>query len=91
MEITGRVKVIMAEQQVSASYKKREMVITTEEQYPQHIIIEFAQANCDMLNNYKMGDMLKVSINIKGREWINPQGEAKYFNTIQGWKIERVQ
>jgi hypothetical protein len=31
-----------------------------------------------------------VSINLGGREWINPQGEAKYFNSITGWRIEEV-
>jgi translation initiation factor IF-3 len=91
MEVTGRVKLINPEQQVSASFKKRELVVTTDEQYPQHIMIEFTQDKCDLLNNYKPGDEVKVSINLRGREWINPQGEAKYFNSIQGWRIERAQ
>jgi translation initiation factor IF-3 len=91
MEVTGRVKVINPEQQVSASFKKRELVVTTDEQYPQHIMIEFTQDKCDLLNNYKPGEEVKVSINLRGREWINPQGEAKYFNSIQGWRIERAQ
>jgi len=91
MEVTGRVKVINPEQQVSATFKKRELVVTTDEQYPQHIMIEFTQDKCDLLNNYRPGDEVKVSINLRGREWINPQGEAKYFNSIQGWRIEKVQ
>jgi len=91
MEVTGKIKVINAEQQVSASFKKRELVVTTDEQYPQHIMIEFTQDKCDLLNNYKPGEAVKVSINLRGREWINPQGEAKYFNSIQGWRVEKVQ
>ena len=91
MEISGKVKVINAEQQVSASFKKRELVVTTDEQYPQHILIEFTQDKCDLLNNYMPGEPVKVSINIRGREWVNPQGEAKYFNSIQGWRIEKLQ
>lgn len=91
MEVTGKIKVINAEQQVSASFKKRELVVTTDEQYPQHIMIEFTQDKTDLLNNFKPGDAVKVSINLRGREWINPQGEAKYFNSIQGWRVERVQ
>ena len=88
MEVTGKVKVINAEQQVSAAFKKRELVVTTEEQYPQHIMIEFTQDKCDLLNNYRPGEAVKVSINLRGREWTNPQGETKYFNSIQGWRIE---
>ena len=91
MEVSGKIKVINAEQQVSASFKKRELVITTEEQYPQSIMIEFVQDKVDLLNNYKPGDAVKVSINLGGREWVNPQGETKYFNSIKGWKIEKLQ
>ncbi len=78
-------------QQVSASFKKRELVVTTEEQYPQHIMIEFTQDKTDLLDQYKPGDSVKVSINLRGREWVNPQGETKYFNSIQGWRIERLE
>ncbi len=91
MEVTGRIKVINAEQQVSASFKKRELVVTTDEQYPQHIMIEFTQDKCDLLNNYRPGEPVKVSINLRGREWVSPQGETKYFNSVQGWRIEKLQ
>jgi translation initiation factor IF-3 len=90
MEVTGKVKVVNPEQQVSASFKKRELVVTTEEQYPQHIMIEFTQDKCDLLNSYSAGDAVKVSINLRGREWVSPQGETKYFNSIQGWRIEKM-
>ena len=91
MEVTGKIKVINAEQQVSATFKKRELVVSTEEQYPQFISINFVQDKCDLLNNYNTGDAVKVAINLRGREWVNPQGETKYFNDIQGWKIEKLQ
>ncbi|NMH27054.1 DUF3127 domain-containing protein [Flavobacterium silvaticum] len=90
MEVTGRVKVISPEQQVSASFRKRELVVTTDEQYPQHIMIEFTQDKCDLLNNYNVGEEVKVSINLRGREWVSPQGETRYFNSIQGWRIEKA-
>ncbi len=89
MEVTGKIKVINAEQQISASFKKRELVVTTEEQYPQFISINFVQDKCDLLNNFQIGDAVKVAVNLRGREWVNPQGETKYFNDIQGWRIEK--
>ena len=92
MEIIGKVKLINAEQTFGASgFRKRELVVTTDEQYPQMILIEFVQDKCDLLNSYAVGQDVKVSINIRGREWINPEGVAKYFNAIQGWRIEAVQ
>lgn len=90
MEITGKIKVVNPEQQVSASFRKRELVISTSEEYPQHILVEFTQDKCDLLNNYNIGEAVKVSINLRGREWVNPQGETRYFNSIQGWRIEKM-
>jgi hypothetical protein len=89
MEITGKIKAIGETQTFgSKGFKKRELVITTDEQYPQHILIEFVQDKCDLLDKFKVNATVKVSLNLRGREWINPQGETKYFNSIQGWRIE---
>lgn len=90
MEVIGKIKAINEEQQVSASFRKRELVVATDEQYPQLISINFVQDKCDLLNSYKVGEQVKVSINLRGREWVNPAGETKYFNDIQGWRIEKV-
>jgi translation initiation factor IF-3 len=46
------------------------------------------QENCDSLDRFNEGDEVKVAINIRGREWTSPQGEVKYFNSIQGWRID---
>lgn len=95
MEIQGRIKQIFPSQMIGQNgFEKRDLVIVTQENYPnysQTIIIQFTQQRCDLLNNLQVGQNVKVYINIRGREWTNPQGETKYFNTIEGWKIEVVQ
>ena len=92
MEIQGRIKQIFPSQIIGQNgFEKRDLVITTEEQYPQTIIIQFTQQRCDLLDSLQVGQNIKVYINIRGREWTNPQGEIKYFNTIEGWKIEMIQ
>lgn len=92
MEVQGKVKVIGETQSFGANgFRKREIVITTDEQYPQHLMVEFVQDKTDLLNNYQVGQHVKISINLRGREWVNPQGETKYFNSIQGWRIEALQ
>lgn len=90
MELQGTIKKISDIQTFASGFQKREMVILTEEQYPQPINVEFLQDKCDLLNAYKEGDKVKVSINIRGREWTSPQGEVKYFNSITGWRLEKV-
>ena len=89
MEITGKIKVINDKQTIGdKGFQKREVVITTDENYPQSILIEFTQDRCELLDNFAIGQDVKIGINIRGREWINPKGEAVYFNTVQGWRIE---
>ena len=92
MEIQGRIKEIFSLETVGNNgFQKRDLVITTEEQYPNDILIQFTQQRCDLLNNLKVGQNVRVHFNLRGREWTNQQGEVKYFNTIEGWKIELIQ
>tara|TARA_R110002167_G_scaffold7159_4_gene33780 strand:- start:507 stop:782 length:276 start_codon:yes stop_codon:yes gene_type:complete len=91
MEVIGIIKLVGATQEIGAKgFRKRELVVTTAEDYPQMLMIEFTQDKVDLLNNFSEGQSVKVAINLRGREWINPQGEAKYFNSLQGWKIDTV-
>lgn len=92
MEIQGRIKQIFAPESVGQNgFQKRDLVITTDGQYPQDIIIQFTQGNCALLDNLQIGQMVKIHFNLQGREWTSPQGEVKYFNMVVGWKIELIQ
>lgn len=92
MEVQGKIKVIGETQSFGSNgFRKREVVVTTDEQYPQHISIEFLQDKTDLLDSFNVGQDVKININLRGREWTNPQGETKYFNSINGWRIEAVQ
>jgi translation initiation factor IF-3 len=88
MEVIGVLHFIGEEQQVSPTFKKRECVVKSSEQYPQFISINFVQDKCDLLDGYSVGQNVKVHINLRGREWTNPEGVVKYFNDIQGWRLE---
>ena len=89
MELTGKIKVLEDTVNVSPEFRKRSVVITTEEQYPQQISVEFIQDKCEVLNGYNVGDNVTIGINLKGREWTNKEGVVKYFNTIQGWRVDK--
>ncbi|HCQ75913.1 MAG TPA: hypothetical protein DIV44_03810, partial [Leeuwenhoekiella sp.] len=75
MEVQGKIKLIGDVQTFGNNgFRKREVVVTTEEQYPQPIMVEFVQDKTDLLNNFNVGQNVKISINLRGREWVNPQG-----------------
>ena len=88
MDIKGKIKSIGKTKSYGDNgFQKRELILTTDEQYPQHLLIEFVQDKCQVLDSYKAGQPVEIGINLRGREWTNPENEIKYFNSIQGWKI----
>lgn len=92
MNISGKVKLINETKEYGSNgFRKREIVLTTQEQYPQNILVEFIQDRTDLLDIYNIGDFVKIDINLRGKEWTNDKGEVKYFNSIQGWRIEKVE
>lgn len=90
MELSGRIHKIGELQTFPSGFQKVELVVITEDQYPMPIAIEFLKDRSDLLIPFKEGERVKVSINIGGREWTSPTGEIKYFNSITGWKVERL-
>jgi hypothetical protein len=91
MDITGTLKVKSETQQIKDTFKKREFVITdNSSQYPQHIQFELTQDKCALLDNFQLGQEIKVYFNIRGREWTDREGRVRYFNSLQAWKLENA-
>lgn len=90
MELQGTVKKIFDTQTFASGFQKRELILLTEEQYPQPISIEFLSEKISLLDTISEGEKIKVSINIRGREWTAPDGQVKYFNSITGWRLEKL-
>jgi len=91
-KISGVLKVIGDTTQISERFTKRDFVLTIDldAMYPQHVSFQLTQDKCSLLDNISVNDTVTVSFNIRGREWTNPQGEVKYFNSLEAWRIETV-
>ena len=87
MEVIGTIKVIGAEEVVGAAgtFKKRLVVVQTDEQYPQSIPVDFVQDKCSILDKFAIGEQVKVSVNVRGNEY-----NGKYYVSLNGWKIEKT-
>lgn len=83
LEITGRLHKVFDTEQKTESFKAREFVIETQGEYPQFVKFQLTQDRCDLIENYKEGDGLKVHFDLRGREW-----QGKYFTNLNAWKIE---
>lgn len=90
-KLTGTVKVVNSTVQVSEKFSKREFVVTDSTgMYPQDILFQATQDKCSLLDGVQSGEQIEVSFNLRGREWTSPQGEVKYFNTLEAWRIEKA-
>jgi hypothetical protein len=89
-KMKGVVKVIKPTQQVSDKFSKREFVVTdnSDDKFPQDIMFELTQDKTALLDSVMEGQEVEVSFNLRGRAWTSPQGETKYFNTLNAFKVE---
>jgi len=67
----------------AGTFKKRLLVVKTDEQYPQEVPIDFVQDKCNILDKYSIGQSVKVAINIRGNSY-----NEKWYCSLNGWKIE---
>ncbi len=88
--IKGTIIELFETNQISEKFAKREVVIETPEEYPQTVIIQFTQTRTELLDPFTVGDDVEINFNIRGRKWDSPKGEKRYFNSLDGWKIELV-
>ena len=88
MKVSGKVHFIGQTKVVSDKFRSRELVLKTEDKFPQFIPFQLTQDKVDLADNLKVGEDVEASINIRGREWKSPQGEIKYFATLEIWSVQ---
>ena len=90
MKISGIIKQINKTQVLSDKFSKRELILKTdwETKYPQYLVIQFTQSKVTLLDNFQVGEVVTINVNLKGREYAGADG-VKYFNTIEGWAISK--
>lgn len=89
--ITGNIRQLGKVQEVGASFKKRELILTEPSgQRSQHIPIEFTMDRCNMLDGFKEGEEVTVAAFVNGREWTGKDGVTKFFLSLSGNRIERT-
>ena len=92
MELKGKVHEIGALQQVSETFKKRDLIIEYAENptYPEYIRFEALQDKTALFDSLKTGDDVEVSFNLRGRPWTDKAGKVSYFNSLVVWRINAL-
>jgi hypothetical protein len=88
-EATGLIHTISAaETRGTFTFRKFVVEMTDNPKYPQFVEFQATRDEITALDKINVGDEVRISFDIRGREWKSPQGEVKTFNTLQAWKIE---
>ncbi len=92
LSVQGKIVEIFSTIQVNEKFKKREFVVEYIEnsQYPEYLKFEFNHDKCTILDNYKADDFVELHFNLKGRAFNNQNGGKNYYNTLQAWKILKI-
>ena len=89
-KVQGTISKIGDAKQITEKFSKLEMVVVTDETYPQTLCVEWPNDSMTIPQGFKEGDIVEVDINIRGREWTSPQGDVRYFTSLNGWKMSLV-
>jgi hypothetical protein len=83
----GEVVFVTPTTSVSDKFKKREVTLKSQDEYPQYVTFQLTQDKCDLANNLKTGEGVEVQYNLRGRRWEAQDGTIKYFNSIEAWTM----
>jgi hypothetical protein len=83
----GEVVFVTPTTSVSDKFKKREITLKSQDEYPQYVTFQLTQDKCDLANNLKTGEVVEVQYNLRGRRWEAQDGTIKYFNSIEAWTM----
>ena len=88
LEVEGKLTQLLERRSgVSANgtnWTSQDFVIEIPGQYPQSAVFN-VYGDRVQLDQYQIGENIKVSFDIRGREY-----QGKWYNTLNAWKIERI-
>jgi hypothetical protein len=92
IEVSGKLHAIFETKQVTDRFQKREFVVEMSDnpKYPQVVLFQVTGDRCALLDRLRVGDEVRLEFSLRGREWKSPQGEVKYFNSLDVWSVEPV-
>ena len=91
-EATGEIRAIMDTQQVTDAFRKREFALEIEDgRYPQTVKFQLVQDKTELLDDYEVGQQVRVQFNLRGREYTRKSdGATDYWTNLECWRIENA-
>lgn len=90
-EVVGTLIRVENIQKISDNFTTKEFVIRTEGPFPQCITLKLINDHCYDLVGIDLNTEIRCNFSLRGREWNgHADGKPRYFNTLECWKIKRV-
>lgn len=88
--ISGKLHTIFETKQITERFQKREFVVELADnpKYPQVVLFQLTGDRCGRLDEFRVDDEVRIEFSLRGREWTSPQGDVKYFNSLDVWSLE---
>lgn len=92
MEIRGKVHEIGETQNITDSFKKRDIIVAYAEnpQFVEYLKMEATQDRVSIFDGLQIGQEIEVSFNLRGRPWTNKEGVTTYFNSLVAWRVTKL-
>jgi hypothetical protein len=92
IEISGKIHAVFEAKQITERFRKREFVLelTDNPKYPQTVLFQLSGDRCETIDGFEIGEEVRVDFSLRGREWKSPQGEIRFFNSLDVWTIEKT-
>lgn len=92
LESTGKIHAIFDTEQKTERFRMREFVIELGDNpsYPQFVKFQLTGNRCENLDGFEVGNEVRIEFSLRGREWTSPDGEIRYFNSLDVWQIDRA-
>lgn len=92
-DATGEIRAIMDAQQVTDSFRKREFALEIDDgRYPQIVKFQLVQDKTELLDDFEVGQQVRVHFNLRGREYTRKSdGATDYWTNLECWRIEKAE
>lgn len=81
----GEIKLINKTQTWDSGFKKREIIVTSNDMFPQDIKFEFIKDDVEMLDDFKKGQKVVIDFNLRGNEY-----QGKYYTNLNATGISKL-
>jgi single-strand DNA-binding protein len=89
-QITGTLVNKLNTEIINDRFKKREFALEVKDgAFTNFVGLQLTQDKCDMIDNYNIGDEIKVSFNVRGNKW-EKNGVTRYITNLDAWRLEKA-